>query len=317
MTETDTSTTPKSPSVFSLFMSGLEEARTPGGDERRLNARQELIEMMGVPVKQGEVMAGDIRTPYIEAGSGFPLVMIHGMGSGSVQFFNIVGPLSKHFRVIAPDQPGFGEADNPKAAYDHDFYGTWLYDTIEALNLQDIYLLGASMGNGTCVAFASRHSARIKKYVISVGAGFSKTGEGVPRTLSMLRQPIDMVIRYTLPSEEMIAFGIDQAYRDPSVIPDALITYNAGVYGRKGAGHFFWRGRGSIVSPLDVDELKKITSPTLMIWGAQDQVFPLVGAKRAVEIIPNAKLIVFDDSGHDPIKDNEEKTLNAILEFLL
>lgn len=44
--------------------------------------------------------------------------------------------------------------------------------------------------------------------------------------------------------------------------------------------------------------------------------FPVAGAKRALEVLPDGELIVFEDSGHDPVKDNEEKTLKAVIEFL-
>lgn len=186
--------------------------------------------------------------------------LLHGMGSGAVQFYNVIGPLSRHFRVIALDEPGFGEVDNPKAAYDHEFYADWLNDTLTALDLRDFYLLGLLMGGGIGLGFASRHSHQIKKLVIIGGSGFSQTGEVIPFSLSLLRYPIIMVLRFTLPLEAMTAGDMAETLRDPSVLPEAYISYNTSVYRKPGAGHFLWRGLGKIVSPLSTEELQKIQS---------------------------------------------------------
>jgi len=82
------------------------------------------------------------------------------------------------------------------------------------------------------------------------------------------------------------------------------------------AGHFFWRGRGKIVSPLSTEELQQIAVPTLLICGEQDVLFPVAGVIRALKVLPDGELIAFEDSGHDPIKDNEEATLQAVIELL-
>ena len=296
------------PSYLSFVLAGLATAFKPGADETRLKARRELIEMMGVPVEEGEIMAGSIRTPYLAAGSGHPLVLLHGMGTGAVQFYNIIGPLAKHFRVIALDQPGFGEADKPKGAYDRDFFAAWLNDALTALNLDDIYLLGHSQGGAVCLGFASRHLSQIKKLVVISAAGLSESGEGARFSLMMLR--------YILPSEALFADDVAHNYSDPSIIPDAYITYQTGVHRMRGAGHSFWQGRGKVVSPIDAEELKRITVPTLVIWGGQDTWFDVAGANKALGIFPSGEIIVLENSGHDPIKDNPEETLKAVIDFL-
>ena len=296
------------PSYFSFVMSGLATALEPGADKKRLEARRELIEMIGVPVETGEVMAGGILTPYLAAGSGHPLVLLHGMGSGAVQFYNIIGPLSKHFRVIALDQPGYGEADKPRGTYDRDFFATWLDNALTALNLDDIYLLGHSQGGAVCLGFASRHISRIKKLVAISAGGLGELGKG-----SRFRF---LALKYILPSEALFTDDVAHNFNDPSAIPDAYVTYLTGVHRMRGAGHSFWQGRGKVISPIAPEELKKITVPTLMIWGKQDTWFPVAEAKKALDIFPNAKLVVVENSGHDPIKDNLEEALKAILDFL-
>jgi 4,5:9,10-diseco-3-hydroxy-5,9,17-trioxoandrosta-1(10),2-diene-4-oate hydrolase len=78
-------------------------------------ARQKLTDRVSVALQQETVFAGTIKTTYLSAGIGVPVVLLHGAGEGAVGWYPVIDPLSAHFRVIAPDIVGYGESDKPSA----------------------------------------------------------------------------------------------------------------------------------------------------------------------------------------------------------
>ena len=100
--------------------------------------RKKLITTYGLTVKQKTVIAGNIKTFYLSAGTGEPLVLLHGAGGGAVLWGPIIDLLSKHFHIIAPDVVGYGESDKPDAPYDKKFFSTWLCKFCDSLNIEKI-----------------------------------------------------------------------------------------------------------------------------------------------------------------------------------
>ncbi len=88
--------------------------------------RKKLIDAYGLSAEQKTVVAGKIKTFYLSAGTGEPLVLLHGAGGGAVLWGPIIDLLSKHFHIIAPDVVGYGKTDKPEASYDKKFFSTWL-----------------------------------------------------------------------------------------------------------------------------------------------------------------------------------------------
>ncbi len=84
----------------------------------RRTAFQNLINLIDVKVEQRHVSAGKIKTNYIIGGEGEPVVLLHGAGAGAITWYKTIGPLAKHFKVIAPDMVGYDESDKPPAPYD-------------------------------------------------------------------------------------------------------------------------------------------------------------------------------------------------------
>jgi len=103
---------------------------------RQPNYRQKLIDKIGIPVEQGDVYVGSVKTAYLSAGSGQPAVLVHGAGAGAVTWYKTIASLAESFRVFVPDVVGYGESDKPKAPYDRPYFATWLRGFFGALGIQ-------------------------------------------------------------------------------------------------------------------------------------------------------------------------------------
>ncbi len=271
------------------------------------NPRQKLIEEIGVPVEQHQVTAGDINTAYLEAGSGPPLVLLHGAGSGGVVWHQTIGALSNHFRVIAPDVVGYGESDKPSADYDRPFYVSWLHDFLDTTDLDEIYLTGVSQGGAIAAQFAIDYPERVDRLVLvdSGALGEDVSSTAVFYTFLMNCYPTKIVHRWLA----------KYLVHEKSSINNELSEYSLQVLQKPGGTRPFWEGQGEAVSAIPDEELQSLNPETTIIWGEEDEFIPLSHGERAAELIPDAQLHTIPEAGHFPFLDQPFKFNERLIDF--
>jgi 2-hydroxymuconate-semialdehyde hydrolase len=283
---------------------------------RRVALLKALISRTGVLIQQRSVGVGTIKTRYLIAGSGKPVLLLHGAGKGGIQWYTVIGPLSDHFHVIAPDIVGYGESDKPSASYDRLFFSSWLRGFVDALNLEKVSLVGTSQGGAIALQFVLDNPERVDRLVLVNSAGLCKVTQNIPVNLKvrMMWQelfPSSAASRWFLEHHALFdARKIDQAMLD-------LEEYGREVLRMPGGRRAFWQGRGRGVEAIPVEQLEQILHPTLVIWGEEDQAFPLPSAKAAVEVIPNAQLRVVSRAGHICFLERPAEFSRVLLEFLI
>ncbi|HEX9235969.1 MAG TPA: alpha/beta fold hydrolase, partial [Actinomycetota bacterium] len=99
----------------------------------------------------GRIAAGDLSTSYLEAGTGPPVILLHGLGATNASFLPTLTALAAEYRVIAPDLPGFGDSSKPFARYNARFFGRWLFAFMDALGIGRAHLVGNSMGGRVAI----------------------------------------------------------------------------------------------------------------------------------------------------------------------
>src|SRR3954466_138748 len=107
------------------------------------------------------------RVSTFEAGTGEPIVLLHGLGATKQEFLPTVPALPPGLRTIAIDLPGFGDSDKPfPAAYDARFFARWVRALFDALELDRTHLLGHSMGGRVALEVGMRNPDRIDRLVL-------------------------------------------------------------------------------------------------------------------------------------------------------
>ncbi len=135
----------------------------------------------GQPEIGARVDVRGIGTNYLEAGSGPPLLLVHGSGPGVTAYANWrlnIGDLARHFRVLAPDMAGFGFSDKPTAAgYSMARWVDQLVGFLDALGIERASLVGNSFGGGLGIRVAVEHPERLDRLVLmgSMGVSFPIT----------------------------------------------------------------------------------------------------------------------------------------------
>lgn len=272
----------------------------------RMTALQHLIERIRVPVERETASAGSIQTAYLEAGSGEPVILVHGASAAGITWYPVIGPLSAHFRVFAPDIVGYGESDKPSTAYDPPYYCAWLAAFLDALGVQKAHLVGHSKGGAIGLRFALGHPARVKSLVLVDSAGL-----GIGASFTVL---LAMLCYNLFPSRATGLWVTKQVMHDPRNLDPALGEYIDEVTKAPGGRRALLRGRAHTRIPPE--QLGQIAQQTLIIWGEGDRLIPVARAKAAAKALPHAQVHVIPQAGHSPFFDQPQAFNDVLIRFL-
>lgn len=243
------------------------------------------------------VVANGIRTNYLEAGEGPPLILVHGSGPGVTAYANwrlVIPKLASHFRVTAPDMVGFGYTERPRDAdYSMEFWLAHLSGFLDALGIQHASFVGNSFGGALTLAFAARYPDRVDRFVLMGSAGVEFN----------LTSALDAVWGYE-PSEANMAHLMDLFAYDKSLLSPELIQsrYKASIRpGYQESYRSLFPGpRQRHVSRLATTEeaIARIDKRVLLLHGRDDVVVPPATSHRLVQLIPRSEMHLFGQCGH-------------------
>ena len=257
------------------------------------------------------------RFSLLEAGTGEPLVMLHGLGGTKASFLPTVSALSDRYRTIAVDLPGFGDSGKPLgAAYDPAFFSRSILSLLDELGLERVHLLGHSMGGRAALELAFDHPDRIAGLIL------------VTPSMAWLRErPWARYLRYVRPE-----LGLLQATPRPVVeavvrrlVPDAktpwvqsaLDEFMRAYLTRRGRAAFYAAARQIYLEEPDGfwGRLASLAPESLFVWGRQDEVVPIGFARHVRKHVPGARHVELA-CGHVPQVEHPARLHAAIGDFL-
>jgi pimeloyl-ACP methyl ester carboxylesterase len=235
--------------------------------------------------------AAGITTAYLEAGSGEPVLMLHGSGpgvSGTANWQYNIPVLAEKFHVLAPDIVGFGATERrADIVYSLRTWTDHVWAFLDAHGIDKIAIVGNSLGGRIALQMATDHPARISRMVLmgSPGVGMTPT-EGLA------------ALRAYEPSHDAMRALLRNFFAvNPALITDELVAirYKASIADR--AMFFDPRHKGSELG-ITEEEVRAITTPSLLVHGREDKVVPLTVSVTMLGLLPNADLHVFSHCGH-------------------
>jgi 4,5:9,10-diseco-3-hydroxy-5,9,17-trioxoandrosta-1(10),2-diene-4-oate hydrolase len=244
--------------------------------------------------------SGGLRIHYNEAGSGEPLVCLHGGGPGASGWSNYsrnVDAFARRFRTLLVDLPGFGESDKPPIEGEIlAFFADAVIGALDTIGVERASFVGNSLGGATSLMIAMRHPARVRRLVLmGPGGGLPILTpwptEGIKHLLSFYDPPG--------PSLERLKAFIDVMVYDSSQLTDALLKerFEAATRPDTVAGYPLKRSALGRMAPLWKD-LAKVPHRTLVVWGRDDRTVPLDAGLILLNQLPDSRLHVFSKCGH-------------------
>lgn len=255
-----------------------------------------------------------IKTYYRVVGLGQPIILVHGLGANWEMWGKTIPYLQKNFQVFALDLPGCGLSDKPEAAYDINFFTDFLIDLIAALGLANVILIGESMGGQAAVKVVGKRPELVDKLVLVASSGLSPMFHGIFKIPGLAWLFTFVAGRW----EKFNLWFYRKFYADKHYVSVGVVQEYLQRLQETGAKEAYYRtimGVRSAEKDL-LAQLKKITTPTLVVWGHDDQIMPLRDAYIFAENIAQSKLVILPDCGHVPPVEKYREFNKAVLDFI-
>ncbi len=274
----------------------------------KINYRKSLIDKIEGLVEQKETAVESVKTAYLTAGSGYPVIFLHGAGAGAVTWYPSIGTVSEKFQVIVPDIVGYGESDKPNALYDRPYFSKWLKGFLKELKISKAHIVGLSQGGAIALQFTIDNPEMVDKLILVDSAGL-----GAKVSFWAL---IGMIWMNNFPSFQANRFNSTFILHKPANRDPNHSLYSIAVLKEKGGKNAFRQGRGSAVTKISIELLQQIKNETLIIWGENDKLFPVEYGEMATKFISNSKFHSIQNAGHLPLMDQPAIFNKTLMDFL-
>lgn len=277
------------------------------------------VEMLG-----GEICyfnAGGIRTRALHAGSGEPLVFLHGMGGHAEAFIKNILPLATRFHVYAIDMIGHGYTDKPNVAYVIPDFVDHVLKFLDAIGARKAHISGESLGGWVSTWLTMKHPERVASLTLNTSAGLQLTD----RTPEAEAQAVERLKKLTKDAaaettRESVRRRLEWLFLDPKVnVTDELVEIRYQIYRQPETQRAMQTivgqlGEGTKPYMLTREILSRIKVPTTIIWTRHNPTTPWQVGQIAHEIITGSKFHVMDDCGHWPQWEQPEVFNRLLLE---
>ena len=275
-------------------------------------------------IQERTVQVGGSSTRYMTAGEGPPLVLLHGIGTSSLEWNRAMAALARGRSVYAPDllRP---ERGKDHAGFSPSSLAHFVAKFVDAVGIERGAVVGNSLGGLVALRFALSNPSRVSALglVDSAGLGreitpvlasatlpglgetaisLAKTPPGAAQR-SLLRAPLLFAVPALAPAEwlaEQTRLGLSRGFMETTL---TALRSHVGPGGQRG-------------SEILLEELPRLEMPTLVVWGALDRVVPLRHARDAVARLRHGSLKILPGCGHLPHVECPERFAEAVSRFL-
>jgi pimeloyl-ACP methyl ester carboxylesterase len=285
-------------------------------------------------LQSGMIHMGHLRVHHTHGGRGTPVLFIHGLGSsGYMEWrFNLVTTAGRH-RVYAPDLPGFGRSEKPRARYGIPYFTRFVDRYMESRGLRSAAVVAASLGGRIGLELTLKHPKRVSRLVLVNSLGLGRPALHLTYglvTVPGLGEAVMRVARNALgwaPAPMIRGFaaryvGVSadlERTMDDEYLANLRELYAADGY--HGAYLATVRSLVTLKALFNAEHdltsrLHEIKVPVQLIWGADDPLFPVEHATRAHANIPHSRLAVIEGAGHTPQAERPEEFNRVLHHFL-
>ncbi len=264
------------------------------------------------------IWVSGMQVHYRDEGVGELVVLLHGTASSLHTWDQWAEQLSEEYRVIRLDLPGFGlTGPHPQDKYqvsdDVQFLKEFLQKLLVNSKPQKLHLVGNSLGGRIAWQYSLAHSQQVKSLTLMNSLGYPQAQW--PPAIEMAQWPILDSIVANFSPRFMFEDGLKHIYFDDALVTQKLVDRYYQLANFPGNMAAFPK---RVKAKLDThsDDIKNISVPTLVQWGAQDEYFPVARAHDFKRDIVNSKMKIYADIGHLPMEETPQQSVQDFRLFL-
>jgi 2-hydroxy-6-oxonona-2,4-dienedioate hydrolase len=268
-----------------------------------------------------------LKTRYVSAGEGEPVVLVHGTGGHIENFSKMYKELQKNYKVYAFDLWGFGLSAKPETDYTIPFWGNQLKMFIETVIGKPASVIGQSLGGWIAAYVAMNHSSWVRKLILLTSVGLELNldeQDGIRKFQEFNRKSAN--------DQEITHDAVRRRYslnvQDASSIPEEWVDVRYTFYSMPETRTVMYHWTDYITGILDQnhaaqeyllnkENVRKLQMPVLFLWAEYDSLTPVVAVERLLPYCPNASIYVVKDAGHWPHVEKPEEVNKIVVNFLL
>lgn len=277
-----------------------------------LEFRQTYYDVQGVP------------TRVLEAGSGPPLILLHGTGGHAEAYTRNMAVHAKHFHVYAMDMIGHGYSGRPDVEYGVMDFVDHVRGFLDVIGARSAYVSGESLGGVVGAWLAVTHPAYVGKLVLNTGILMPLPASGRAQIADVLARSKAVASNLT---REVVRKRIEWLMHDPASVTDEIIDVRHQIYSQPGMAETMGRISSTILGGaideewsakwFDCQQMRKIECPVLVLWSRHNPGQPAELAAEAMRYLPDGRLVVLEHSAHWPQWEEAELFNRVHVDFLL
>jgi pimeloyl-ACP methyl ester carboxylesterase len=265
-----------------------------------------------------DVAARGARIRFVEAGKGPPVVLVHDWLASRLAWDDVLLPLARHFHVIAPDLPGFGESEKPvpgRYGYDFDAFSESMVDLAAALGLVRMSLCGHGLGGAIALTLAAEHPHLVEKMVLvspqiyPLRPGILATVAGIPVVGPLV---FKQLLGRTLFRNHFLRQGRSSATGKPSQRLDLFFDLFDAPAAREAA---YATMRATLDTRAVTARVPRVTTPTLVVSGRANRTGAVEHGRRLARELGGSRFEVLD-CGPSPAEERPEAFAQTVTAFL-
>jgi pimeloyl-ACP methyl ester carboxylesterase len=229
-----------------------------------------------------------------EAGAGLPVVLLHAFPLSSAMWLQQRNSLGERFRVVTPDQRGFGGSPLGWDAPSLDRVADDVAGVLDGLGLERVVLGGLSMGGYAVMAFLGRHPGRVRALVLADTKASADSPDAAANRERIAARLDHEASSAVLVEEVLPALLGGTTVRDRPLVAGRV----KGLVEAAPPAAAAWAQRAMAARPDALDTLRSTDVPALVVWGDEDALVSRADADAMVAALPQGRLAVLETSGH-------------------
>jgi pimeloyl-ACP methyl ester carboxylesterase len=256
------------------------------------------------------------------SGAGEPIIFIHGLSGCWQNWLENIPHFARDHRVIAVDLPGFGQSEMPAGEISVSGYADTIDALMTELGIDSAQIVGNSMGGFIGAELAIQYPARVERLVLVAAAGLSVEYIRTQRKHGIRHQAENIVFfnlgwiasrSHTVAARRRLRSALLLLVAaHPGKLPPALTIEQVKGSGKPGFSDAL---EAMFHYPLR-DRLEKIGCPTFIVWGDKDRLVPVRDAAVFEKLIPDARAVIYKDTGHVTMMERPARFNRDVHAFL-